>query len=129
MRSPLSVKPLLISPITSPWLLRICISALLYQVLSEQLVNLSKLLPDVELRVTRDAVQLDEVGQRAVRKLRPAPLVNQFSATGTRGPSPHILVLEERSFRPRNEKVLTCVKLGRRTLGTEIAHLTARERF
>src|ERR1019366_8426937 len=73
MRSPLSVKPLLISPIKSPWLLRICISALLDQVLSEQLVNLSELLPDVELRVTRDAVLLDEVGQSAVGKLRPAP--------------------------------------------------------
>src|ERR1035438_9800620 len=129
IRPPLSVKPLLISPITSPWLLQICISALLDQVLSEQLVNLSELLPDVELRVTRDAVLLDEVGQSAVGKLRPAPPVNQFSTTGARGPSPHTLVLEERSFRPRNEKVLTCVKLGRRTLGTEIAHLAARERF
>src|ERR1019366_8360376 len=106
MRSPLSVKPLLISPITSPWLLRICISALLDQVLSEQLVNLSELLPDVEVRVTRDAVLLDEVGQSAVGKLRPAPPVNQFSATGTRGPSPHTFVLEERGFGPRNEKVL-----------------------
>jgi hypothetical protein len=116
MRSPLSVKPLLISPITSPSLLRICISTLRDQVLSEQLVNLSELLPDVELRVTRDAVLLDEVGQSAVRKLRPAPSVNQFSTTGTRGPSPHTLVLEERGFRPRNEKVLTCINLGRRKL-------------
>src|SRR5450756_929079 len=88
MRSPLSVKPLLISPITSPRLLRICISALLNQVLSEQLVNLSELLPDVELRVTRDAALLDEVGQSAVGKLRPAPPVNQFSTTGTRCPTP-----------------------------------------
>src|ERR1019366_5205305 len=129
MRSPLSVKPLLISPITSPRLLRIRISALLNQVLSEQLVNLSQLLPDVELRVTRDAVLLDEVGESAVRKLRPALPVNQFSATRTRGPSPHTLVLEERGFGPRNEKVLTGIELGRGTLGTEIAHLTARERF
>src|ERR1035437_2926424 len=128
MRSPLSVKPLLISPITSPWLLRICISALLDQVLSEQLVNLAELLPDVELRVTRDAVLLDEVGQRAVRKLRPAPPVNQLSASVTRGPGPHTLV-EERSFGPRTEKVFTGIELGRGTLGTEIAHLTARERF
>src|ERR1039458_295912 len=94
MRSPLSVKLLLISPITSPWLLRICISALLDQVLSEQPVNLAELLPDVELHVTRDAVLLDEVGHSAVGKLRPAPPVNQFSTTGTRGPSPHTLVLE-----------------------------------
>jgi hypothetical protein len=98
-------------------------------VLSEQLVNLSELLPDVELRVTRDAVLLDEVGESAVRKLRPAPPVNQFSTTGTRGPSPHTLVLEERGFGPRNEKVLTGIELGRGMLGTEIAHLTARERF
>src|ERR1019366_1734401 len=82
MRSPLSVKPLLISPITSPWLLRICISALLDQVLSEQLVNLSELLPDVELRVTRDAMLLDEVGQSAVGKLRPAPRPSINSAQG-----------------------------------------------
>src|ERR1035437_1786330 len=128
MRSPLSVNPLLISPITSPWLLRICISALLDQVLSEQLVNLSELPPDVELRVTRDAVLLDEVGESAVGKLRPAPPVNQFSASVTRGPGPHTLV-EERSFGPRNEKVFTGKELGRGTLGTEIAHLTARERF
>src|ERR1035437_3200959 len=129
MRSPLSVKPLLISPITSPRLLRICISALLDQVLPEQLVNLSELLPDVELRVTRDAVLLDEVGESAVGKLRPAPSINQFGTAGTRGPSPHTLVLEERGFGPRNEKVLTGIELGRRTVGTEIAHLTARERF
>src|ERR1039458_6333260 len=129
MRSPLSVKLLLISPISSPWLLRICISALLDQVLSEQPVNLAELLPDVELRVTRDAVLLDEVGHSAVGKLRPAPPVNQFSTTGTRGPSPPTLVLEERGLGPRNEKILTGIKLGRRTLGTEIAHLTARERF
>src|ERR1035441_1881461 len=129
MRSPLSVKPLLISPITSPLLLRICISALLDQVLPEQLVNLSELLPDVELRVTRDAVLLDEVGQSAVRKLRPAPPVDQFSASVTRGPSPDTLLLEERGFGPRNEKVPTGIELGRRTLGTEIAHLAARERF
>jgi hypothetical protein len=58
-----------------------------------------------------------------------APPVNQFSATGTRGPSPHTLVLEERGLGPRNEKVLTGIELGRRPLGTEIAHLTARERF
>src|ERR1039457_2598149 len=129
MRSPLSVKPLLISPITSPWLLRICISALLDQVLSEQLVNLSELLPDVELRVTRDAVLLDEVGQSAVRKLGPAPPVNQFSTTGTCGPSPYTLALKECGFGPRNEKVPTGIELGRGTFGTEIAHLTARERF
>jgi hypothetical protein len=98
-------------------------------VLSEQLVNLSELLPDVELRITRDTVLLDEVGQSAVRKLRPAPSVNQFSTRGTRGPSPHTLVLEERGFGPRNEKVLTGIELGRRPLGTEIAHLTTRERF
>src|ERR1039458_1607521 len=122
MRSPLSVKLLLISPITSPRLLRICISALLDQVLSEQLVNLAELLPDVELRVTRDAVLLDEVGHSAVGKLRPAPPVNQFSASVTRGPSPHTLVLEERGLGPRNAKVLTGIELGRRTLGTEIAH-------
>jgi len=109
--------------------LRICISALLDQVLSEQLVNLSELLPDVELRVTRDAALLDEVGQCAVGKLRPAPPIHQFSTTGTRGPSPYTLVLEELGFGPRNEKVLTGIELGRRTLGTEIAHLTARERF
>ena len=70
---------------------------------------------------------LDEVGQSAVRKLRPALSVNQVSASVTRGPSPHILVLEERGFGPRNQKVLTGIKLGRRTLGTEIAHLTAWE--
>jgi hypothetical protein len=98
-------------------------------VLSEQLVNLSELLPDVELRVTRDALLLDEVGPSAVRKLRPAPPVNQFSATGTRGPSPDTLVLKERGFGPRNEKVPTGIELGRGTLGTEIAHLTTRERF
>src|ERR1039458_2734628 len=125
MRSPLSVKLLLISPITSPSLLRICISALLDQVLSKQLVNLSELLPEVELRVTRDAVLLDEVGESAVRKLRPAPPVNQFGTAGTRGPSPHALVLEECGLGPRNEKVLAGIELGRRTLGTEIAHLTA----
>ena len=72
---------------------------------------------------------LDEVGQSAVRKLRPAPPVNQFSATGTRGPSPDTLVLKERGFGPRNEKVPTGIELGRGTFGTEIAHLTARERF
>jgi hypothetical protein len=104
-------------------------SALLDQVLSEQLVNLSELLPDVELRVTRDAVLLDEVGESAVGKLRPAPAVDQFSTSVTRRPSPHTLVLEERGLGPRNEKVLTGIELGRRTLGTEIAHLTARERF
>jgi hypothetical protein len=98
-------------------------------VLSEQLVNLSELLPDVELRVTRDAVLLDEVGESAVHKLRPAPPVDQFSTTGTCGPSPHALVLEEHGFGPRNEKVLTGIQLGRRTLRTEIAHLTAGERF
>jgi hypothetical protein len=38
-------------------------------------------------------------------------------------------VLEERGFGPRNEKVLTGIELGRRTLGTEITLLTARERF
>jgi hypothetical protein len=43
--------------------------------------------------------------------------------------APHTLVLEECGFGPRNEKVLTGIELGRRTLGTEIAHLTARERF
>src|ERR1017187_558668 len=129
MRSPLSVKPLLISQITSPRLLRICISALLDQVLPEQLVNLSELLPDVELRVTRDAVQLDEVGQSAGRKVRPARPVNQFSTSVTRGPSPYTLVPEECGFGPRNKKVLTGIELGRRTLGTEIAHLAARERF
>jgi hypothetical protein len=96
---------------------------------SEQLVNLSELLPDVELRVTRDAVFPDEVGQSAVRKLRPPLPVNQFSTTGTRCPSPNTLVLKERGFGPRNEKVLTGIELGRRTLGTEIAHLTARKRF
>jgi len=110
-------------------LLRICISTLLDQVLSEQLVNLSELLSDVELRVAWDAVLLDKVGQSAVRKLRPAPPVNQFSTTGTRGPSPYTLVLEERGFGLRNQKVLTGIELGRRTLGTEIAHLTAREWF
>jgi hypothetical protein len=104
-------------------------SALLYQVLSEQLVNLSELLPDVELRVTRDGVLLDEVGESSVGKLRPAPPVNQFSTTGTRGPSPHTLVLEERGFGPGNQKILASIKLGRGTLGTEIAHFTARERF
>src|ERR1039458_10392014 len=129
MRSPLSVKPLLISPITSPLLLRICISALLDQVLPKQLVNLSELLPDVELRVTRDAVLLDEVGQSAVRKLRPAPAIDQFRTHATCGPSSYTLMLEEGGFGPRNEKVLTGIELGRRTLGTEIAHLTARERF
>src|SRR5450759_3944397 len=129
MRSPLSVKPLLISPITSPRLLRICISNLRDHVLPEQLVNLSELLPDVELRVTRDAVFPDEVGQSAVRKLRPPLPVNQFSTTGTRGPGPHTLVLEERGLGPRNEKVLTGIELGRRTLGTEIAHLAAREQY
>src|SRR6266852_317255 len=129
MRSPLSVKLELISPITSPWLLRICISALLDQVLSEQLVNLSELLPDVELRIARDAVLLDEVGQSAVRQLRPAPSVNQFSASVTRGPSPYTLMLEERGLGPRNEEIPTGIELGRRTLGTGIAHLTARERF
>jgi hypothetical protein len=92
-------------------------------------VNLSELFPDVELRVTRDAVLLDEIGESAVGKLRPAPPVDQFSTTGTRGPSPNTLVLEERGFGPRNEKVFTGIELGGRTLGTEIAHLTARERF
>jgi len=96
---------------------------------SEQLVNLSELLPDVELRIARDAVLLDEVGQSAIRKLRPAASVNQFSASVTRGPSPYTLMLEERGFRPRNEEIPTGIKLGRGTLGTEIAHLTARERF
>src|ERR1019366_4907543 len=129
MRSPLSVNPLLISPIASPWLLRICMSALLDQVLSEQLVNLSELFPDVELRVAQDPVLLDEVGESAVRKLRPALPVNQFSASVTRGPSPYTLVLEERGLGPRNEKVLTGIELGRGTLGTEIAHLPARERL
>jgi hypothetical protein len=104
-------------------------SALLDQVLSEQQVNLSELLPDVELRVTRDAVLLDEVGESAVGKLRPAPAFDQFSTSVTRGPSPYTLVLEERGLGPRNQKILASIKLGRRTLGTEIAHLTARERF
>src|SRR5229473_8232764 len=106
MRSPLSVKLVLISPISSPRLLRICISALLDEVRSEQLVNLSELLPDVELRVAWDAVLLDEIGQSAVRQLRPALPVNQFGASVARGPSPYSLVLEERGLGPRNEKVL-----------------------
>ena len=74
-------------------------------------------------------VLLDEIGQSAVRQLRPAPSVNQFSASVTRGPSSNTFVLEERGLGPRNEKVLTGIELGRRTLGTEIAHLTTRERF
>src|SRR5450756_1096177 len=123
------MRPLLSAPTTPPRALLSGISAPLNQLLSEQLVNLSELLPDVELRVTRDAALLDEVGQSAVGKLRPAPPVNQFSTTGTRCPSPHTLVLEERGLGPRNEKVLTGIELGRRPLGTEIAHLTARERF
>src|SRR6266567_2688839 len=107
MRSPLSVKPLLISPITSPRLLRICISALLDQVRSEQLVDLSELLPDIEVRVARDTMLLEEVGQCTIRKLRPAASINQFSASVTRGPSPYTLVLKERGFGPRNEEIPT----------------------
>jgi hypothetical protein len=38
-------------------------------------------------------------------------------------------VLEERGLGPRNEEIPTGIKLGRRTVGTEIAHLTALERF
>ena len=92
-------------------------------------MDLPELFSDVELRVTRDAVLLDEIGQSAVCKLRPAPSVNQFGACVTRGPSSNTFVLEERGLRPWNEKVLTGIELGRRTLGTEIAHLTTRERF
>src|ERR1039457_5725615 len=104
MRSPFCVMLLLISPITSPRLLRLSISALLDQVLSEQLVNLSELLPDVQLRVAWDAVLLDEVGQSAVCKLRPAPSVNQCGACVTCGPSSYTFVLEERGLRSWNEK-------------------------
>jgi len=96
---------------------------------SEQLVNLSELLPDIEMRVAWDAVLIDEVAQSAIRKLRPALSINQFGASVTRGPCPYTLMSEERGFGPRNQKVLTGIELGRRMLGTEIAHLTTRERL
>jgi hypothetical protein len=68
------------------------------------------------------------VKARSVSSDQRRPSINS-AQTGARGPSPYTFVLEERGLGPGNEKVLTGIKLGRRTLGTEIAHLTARERF
>jgi hypothetical protein len=96
---------------------------------SEQLVNLSELLPHIEMSVAWNAVLLQKAGESAIRKLCPAPSINQFRAGATRRPSADALVLKSRRFGPRDQKVLTRINLSCGALGTEIAHLPTRERF
>src|ERR1039458_1787261 len=86
MRSPLSVKPLLISPISSPWLLRICISNLRDHVLLEKLMDLPELFSEVWFFVLRIAVGLLELCQSSFREFGPATRINEPRADFTSTP-------------------------------------------
>src|ERR1019366_8657782 len=127
MRSPLSVKPLLISPITSPWLLRICISALLDQVLSEQLVNLSELFSEVWFFVLRIAVLLLELRQGAFCEFRPAARIHEPRADFTSTPRANGLMREHSVLQPH--KISAGVEPMGRFGGTEVANLPTRRRI
>jgi hypothetical protein len=122
------VYAVLISPISSPQLLRICISALLDQVLSEQLMDFAELLAHVEMRVAGYRVLLQEVGESAIRQFRPAPGINYFRALAACRPTSDAFVLEDRGLESGDDEVLAGVYLGRGALGTKVARLATGER-
>src|ERR1019366_6206242 len=100
MRSPLSVNPMMISPITSPRLLRICISNLPDHVLLEKLMDLPESFPEVRLFVLRIAVRLLELSQGSFREFRPATRINKPRADFTSTPGANGFMCEHRVLQP-----------------------------
>src|SRR5208337_433729 len=127
MRSPLSVKLLLISPITSPRLLRISISNLRDHVLFEKSMDLPESCAEISFFILRVAVPLLELSQSPFRELRPETRIDEVRAEFTSKPCTNGLMCEHRSFQPH--EVSASEEPLDRFRCAEVANLVTRRRI
>jgi hypothetical protein len=121
------VKPLLISPITSPQLLRICISNLRDDVLLEKLMDLPELFSEVWFFVLRIAVGLLELCQSSFREFGPATRINEPRADFTSTPRANGFMREHSVLQPH--EISASVEPMGRFGCAEVANLSTRRRI
>jgi hypothetical protein len=117
----------LISPITSPRLLRISISNLRDHVLFEKFMDLPESLPEVWFFVLRTAVLLFELSQSSFREFGPETRINEVRADFTSKPCANGLMREHGSLQP-HEISASVEPLGRFGCA-EVADLVTRRRI
>jgi hypothetical protein len=91
-------------------------------------MDFAQLLAHIDMRVARNTVLLQEVGESAIRQHCPAPGINQFRALAARRPTSDAFVLEDRGLESGDYEVLAGVCLGCGALGTKVARLATGER-